>query len=260
MSQKSHTSLIGGKREIRSCCSKRTGCTRLRCFFRPLACLVFLPLLALFAVPSISMAPLHNATAIRVSSDESIRAGMQEEDIRRIFARFQMPVDAKLIHEMTVVGMENQVDPRLVAAIIVAESSGNPLAVSNQRAIGLMQINAKVWARKLDFAKNNPFDPSVNLRLGVPILKECLKQYRWLDSALAAYVGDLDCSREETATYVNRVIRIFEKSSGIKAVRKGSVPVRAAGIESAKNSSSSQRQSLAESLMPSSPATKQAAF
>lgn len=172
-----------------------------------------------FVNPKVCVAPLRSAVSMSTASNNGTDVIRMEAEIRRAFIRFQMPVDLFLVHEIALVGTGSQVDPRLIAAIVIAESSGNPFAISNQNAIGLMQINAKVWARKLDFSRNNPFDPAVNLRMGVPILAGCLKDYRWLDSALAAYLGDPTFAHDETMVYVNRVIRIYEKMGHLKVQR-----------------------------------------
>ncbi|MBZ5536914.1 MAG: lytic transglycosylase domain-containing protein [Acidobacteriia bacterium] len=172
-------------------------------------------LIATLAIPKVCVAPLRRATALVAGSPQAARAVNLEVEIHRIFERFHMQVDAAWIHEMAVVGTADGVDPRLIAAVVVAESSGDPLAISNQNSIGLMQINAKVWARKLNFTRNNPFDPATNLRMGVTILRTCLDENRGLDSALAAYVGDPEYTKEDTVAYVDRVIRIFEKAANV---------------------------------------------
>lgn len=197
------------------------GCPDLRCFRNPIRLIVALTLIVLVtaSIPRVSWAPLCLSTRIGQASSDTRRVTRLEAEVKRIFDRFRMPINQALVHEMTIVGLSNRVDPRLIAAIVSTESSGDPLAVSNRNAIGLMQINAKVWARKLDFAQNNPFDPGTNLRLGVPILQSCLKDYHWLDSALAAYIGDPGFTQEETSAYVNRVIRIFEKAANLKVPR-----------------------------------------
>ena len=187
--------------------------------FPSLTALLTLALVATLALPQVCVAPLRLATALVAGSPQAARAVNLEVQVHRIFERFHMQVDAALIHEMALVGTSNAVDPRLIAAVVVAESSGDPLAISNQNSIGLMQINAKVWARKLNFTRNNPFDPATNLRMGVAILRTCLDEYRGLDSALAAYVGDPEYTKEDTAAYVDRVIRIFEKASGAAVTR-----------------------------------------
>lgn len=161
---------------------------------------------------------LPDVTGVSSSNPRSPMSALEEE-IRKMFDRSHVGTDPIVIQEIIRSGNINHVDPRLIAAVVVAESSGNPLAISRQHAIGLMQINAKVWARKLDFARNNPFDPVTNIRLGVPILSNYLKRNRWLDTALASYVGDADMSEEATSTYVNRVIRIFEKAARTRVPR-----------------------------------------
>lgn len=176
-------------------------------------------LIATLTMPKVCVAPLRLATALVPGSPQAARAVNMEVQVHRIFERFHMQLDAALIHEMTLVGTSNGVDPRLIAAVVVAESSGDPLAISNQNSIGLMQINAKVWARKLNFTRNNPFDPATNLRMGVAILRACMDENRGLDAALAAYVGDPDNSKEDTMAYVDRVIRIFEKAANVGVVR-----------------------------------------
>lgn len=178
-----------------------------------------LVVIILSAIPGTCFAPLRLRTAIQALPQGNSQVIHLEGEVQHIFERFHMPIEGSLVHEMTLVGVADRVDPRLIAAVVVAESSGDPLAISHQNSIGLMQINARVWARKLDFTHNNPFDPSTNLRMGVPILRACMDESHGLDSALAAYVGDADSSREETVAYVNRVIRIFEKAASTKAPR-----------------------------------------
>jgi soluble lytic murein transglycosylase-like protein len=186
-----------------------------------------LGLISTLAIPKVCVAPLRLATALVAGSPKAIREINLEGQVSQIFERFHMQVGANLIHELALAGNSNHVDPRLIAAVVVAESSGDPLAISNQNSIGLMQINAKVWARKLDFTRNNPFDPATNLRMGVVILRSCLDDYHWMDSALAAYVGDPDTTKEETVLYVDRVIRIFEKSASLRASRNPAFGVTA---------------------------------
>ncbi len=71
-----------------------------------------------------------------------------------------------------------RVDPRLVLAIIKAESNFDPLAVSPKNAMGLMQLIPDTAAR---FNVGDPFDVKQNLRGGMAYL-------RWL---LAYFEGDL---------------------------------------------------------------------
>jgi len=76
-------------------------------------------------------------------------------------------------------------DPALVAALMTAESCGNPRAVSPKGARGLLQVMPYHFAPGED-----PFDPETNLRVGVGILCRLLQEAAGdLPRALAAYNG-----------------------------------------------------------------------
>ncbi len=127
-----------------------------------------------------------------------------------------------------------QLDPALVRAIIQVESSGNPWAVSQKGAVGLMQVVPET-GRKL--GANNLFDPQENLEAGVRYLKSLLDAYEGnLALSLAAYnAGPRAVERHggvppyrETQQYVRKVTDVYfspgEKggfsTSGIRWGRK----------------------------------------
>jgi soluble lytic murein transglycosylase-like protein len=70
---------------------------------------------------------------------------------------------------------KHDLDPTLIAAVMMTESSGNPGAVSPMGAIGLMQV--------LD----GPVDPEANIDLGASMLSSHLHRFGSVDLALAAY-------------------------------------------------------------------------
>jgi soluble lytic murein transglycosylase-like protein len=83
------------------------------------------------------------------------------------------------------VSNRHQVDPALVKAIIMAESSYNPRAISKKGAIGLMQIMPTTAG---DLGVNDLFNPAHNVDAGVRYIKKLLKQFDGdLRLALAAY-------------------------------------------------------------------------
>ena len=77
------------------------------------------------------------------------------------------------------------VDPALVKAVIMAESSYNPMAVSKKGAIGLMQLMPKTAAA---LGVEDCLNPEHNINGGVKYLKKLLKRFEGdLELALAAY-------------------------------------------------------------------------
>lgn len=78
-----------------------------------------------------------------------------------------------------------QVDPYLVKAIIMAESSYNPKAISKKGAKGLMQLMPKT-AKALGV--EDSFNPEHNINAGVKYFKQLLNQFNGdVKLALAAY-------------------------------------------------------------------------
>lgn len=85
-------------------------------------------------------------------------------------------------------------DPALVYAVMRAESSFRPEAVSNKGAYGLMQITEPTfeWLQtKMDDGQTYTTDdlcqPEVNIRYGCKLLSILLSQYESTETALCAY-------------------------------------------------------------------------
>ena len=109
-------------------------------------------------------------------------------------------------------------DPNLVAAVIWAESSGDPNAVSKKGAQGLMQL-MPATARELGVG--NILDPGQNVEGGSHYLRQMLDEHDGdLSLALAAYNAGPDAVRKyggvppyrETRDYVGRVMRVYERA------------------------------------------------
>ena len=121
---------------------------------------------------------------------------------------------------------QHQLDPDLVRAIIRAESSFDPEAVSPRGAMGLMQLMPET-ASSLNVS--NPYDPEQNISGGARYLRHLLDRFGGdVRLALAAYnAGESRVLREsrippisETREYVRRVLRYYEEYS-----RKDDFPV-----------------------------------
>lgn len=112
----------------------------------------------------------------------------------------------------------NRLEPALVRAVIVAESGGDPLAVSKRGARGLMQLMPETARR---YGVRDSFDPEQNIRGGSQYLRDLKQRYpNDLQLVLAAYnAGPEAVDRQggrippykETLEYVPRVLQIYQQ-------------------------------------------------
>jgi hypothetical protein len=148
-------------------------------------------------------------------------AGLQEADVM-IVADAREDAIAGATSDATLLEIEAHirevaarygVSPRLVAAIIEAESEFNPRAVSRKGARGLMQL---MPATAVSLQVENSFDPFENIDGGVRHLRRLLDRFQGnLPLAIAAYNageqavvahGGIPPYRE-TRRYVSRILR-----------------------------------------------------
>ena len=103
----------------------------------------------------------------------------------------------------------NGLDPDLIAAIVHEESNGDPRAVSRVGAVGLMGVMPKGPGLEWRPEPSELTDPATNLRWGVAIIAEIIRQSGGdLYAALAAYAGGWDqvgsrVAREYAASVLN---------------------------------------------------------
>jgi len=108
-----------------------------------------------------------------------------------------------------------KVDARLVNSICKVESNFDPQAVSSKGAMGLMQLMPETATR---FGVQDPFNPQLNLEVGVRYLKYLLETFNGnVELALAAYnAGEGVVQRfggvppyPETINYIKRVMNAY---------------------------------------------------
>ena len=111
-----------------------------------------------------------------------------------------------MIDEITETAKRYGLDPNLLYRQMMAESSGNPNAVSRAGAKGLMQL---MPATAKALGVTDPFDPSQSLDAGARLMRENLDRNKGrLDQALAEYHGgpNRDNWGPKTAAYVGKIL------------------------------------------------------
>jgi soluble lytic murein transglycosylase-like protein len=131
------------------------------------------------------------------------------------------PFDAEILRYSKMVDSAcraHGVDGALVHAVIRAESSYNPNAVSPAGASGLMQLMPETAKR---YGVRDIFDPAQNINGGVKHLKELLVQFDDdMELAIAAYnagpnavirAGNRVPAYPQTVAYVPKVIEYYRQ-------------------------------------------------
>jgi hypothetical protein len=115
---------------------------------------------------------------------------------------------------------EQNLDPRLVRAVIQVESGYNHRARSNKGAIGLMQLMPDTAS---ELAVRDPYDADQNLRGGTAYLRQMIDAFAGsIELALAAYnagPGAVEKHRgippyPDTVDYVQRVMALYRGGGG----------------------------------------------
>lgn len=127
------------------------------------------------------------------------------------------PMQQKVYQIVRDLAPEYGVSPRLVMAVIRAESNFEPAAVSPKNAQGLMQL---IPETSLRFNVRKPFDPEQNIRGGMAYLRWLLAYFEGsvplVAAAYNAGEGAVNKYRgvppfAETRYYVKRIVQIFDK-------------------------------------------------
>jgi hypothetical protein len=132
---------------------------------------------------------------------------------------------SRLVQEAWFVGQRAGLDPTLILAIMAVESSFNPFAQSAVGAQGLMQVMTRVHDDKYEAfgGIHAAFDPVTNLRVGVQVLKECIRRAGGLEAGLRFYVGAGNST--EDSGYAGKVLA--EQSNLLRVASGKGVPVNA---------------------------------
>jgi transglycosylase-like protein with SLT domain len=136
-------------------------------------------------------------------------------------------IEKKASYTNIVVPLSNKygVDWRLITAIMAAESSFDPCAISPKGAVGLMQISPEL-AGEYQVHGKDMFDPAKNVRTAILHVKRLSKIYNGdVKLTVAAYnAGEGNVARyggippfKETQDYVKRVLAYRSDLKSVKA-------------------------------------------
>jgi soluble lytic murein transglycosylase-like protein len=104
----------------------------------------------------------------------------------------------------------------LIYAVILTESSFNPLAKSEADCRGLMQVSEEVWNIFMKGKRwNLAYNPEENVRCGIRYLGDLYKMYMSWEKVLRHYhSGDPNSKRAVTNRYVKKVLERAGMMSG----------------------------------------------
>jgi soluble lytic murein transglycosylase-like protein len=161
-----------------------------------------------------------DAVARATAADPSTLSKEQAAVTQWLARRYRVAPEplSRLVQEAWHIGQRARLDPTLILAIMAIESSFNPFAQSSMGAQGLMQVMTRVHDDKYQpfGGVHAAFDPVTNLRVGVQVLKECIRRAGSLEEGLRQYVGA--SAGGDDGGYVARVL--FEQSH-LQRVAKG---------------------------------------
>jgi soluble lytic murein transglycosylase-like protein len=72
---------------------------------------------------------------------------------------------------------KHDLNPKLLASIVIVESRGNPFAISGQDAVGIMQIHLPTWGETAIRENVNLLKIEDNIDFGAEILKDYVRRF-----------------------------------------------------------------------------------
>ena len=140
---------------------------------------------------------------VATASDPAVYA---IEDVLGRHSRVDSVQRARIARAVVTSARKHDVDPFLVASILVVESSGNPFAISGRDAVGIMQIHVPTWGLLAETEGINLFRLEDNIDLGTRILKDYTRRHGLWEGVLR-YLGV--SGPGDGTSYVQRVQGIY---------------------------------------------------
>ena len=110
------------------------------------------------------------------------------DKITTLFMKYNRKQAAQITYFVREAGKKYDIEPEIIAAIIVVESGVRPYVISKGGDYGLMQVRYKVHKDKVKTA-NDLLDPKTNIFVGARIFRQYYEQKKTLRGALIRYSG-----------------------------------------------------------------------
>jgi soluble lytic murein transglycosylase-like protein len=132
--------------------------------------------------------------------------------IERLLSGYRVNPDLRSRVAQAIVASSRKynVEPRLVASIMIVESRANPFAISDKDSIGIMQIHLPTWGPTAEKQGINLFKIEDNVDLGVRILKDYIARHGMWDGVMRykGFTSD-PLSQQGALEYVQKVQRVY---------------------------------------------------
>jgi len=119
---------------------------------------------------------------------------------------------ARLAKALVASAKKYDLNPRLLASVMIVESRGNQFAVSGADAVGLMQIHLPTWGETVDRENINLFKIEDNIDFGARILKDYVRRFGMWDG-VKRYNGLVPGDpvwEESAAAYLAKVQEVYD--------------------------------------------------
>ena len=160
--------------------------------------------------PDSLVKPVENEVAAASSEEQLVRA---TANLERMLTRYGVSSEwvPRVARAIMASSIKYNLDPRLIASIVIVESGANPFAVSSKDSVGVMQIHLKTWGQLADEQNINLFKVEDNVDFGARILHDYIAA-NGVWEGVARYCGRVNTpeSYQAAADYVEKIQKIYE--------------------------------------------------
>jgi soluble lytic murein transglycosylase-like protein len=182
-----------------------------------IAGLLILPALLLaFPEPSASVFPADKPAPLapKAGSHVVLPVGLEIQSMDAFLKRHEVVPSnrSRLAESIVTTAKKYNLNPKLIASILIIESRGNPFAISGKDAVGLMQIHLPTWGLTADKEGINLLKIEDNIDFGARILKDYTRQFGLWEGVKRynGFFADDPASEQSAQEYVAKVQKVFE--------------------------------------------------